>query len=117
MEMRRGQVWWWNCPSHNRDHIQRGRRPVIIVSNDVCNKVSPVVTVVPMTASAKRYYPQQAPLVLTRGMSVAIADQLTSVPKSELTDYECTLNPLQVEQVERAVAVQLGFVFGGPAPR
>lgn len=108
-DIRRGQVWWWNCPAHNRKHIQEGRRPVVIVSNDTCNKASPVVTVVPLTTSVKRPYPQQVPLIFQEHISIAIADQITSVPVSELENYVCTLCDFQVDQIDRAIAVQLGL--------
>lgn len=110
MDIRRGQVWWWNCPNHNRKHIQEGKRPVIIVSNDVCNERSPVVTVVPCTTSVKRPYPQQVPLILKHNISIAIADQITSIPIDELDSLSCTLCDFQMEQVDRALAVQLGLV-------
>ena len=110
MDIRRGQVWWWNCPEHNRAHIEQGVRPVVIVSNDICNSASSVVTVVPLTTSAKRPYPQQAPVVVNGNLSVAIADQITSVPISELDRPVCILADFQMEQVERAMLVQLGFV-------
>ena len=110
MDIRRGQVWWWDCPEHNREHIEQGVRPVVIVSNDVCNAASPVVTVVPFTTSAKKPYPQQVPVVFNKSVSIAIADQLTSVPTCELSRLICTLADFQMEQVDRAIAVQLGFV-------
>lgn len=110
MDIKRGQVWWWNCPTQGRSHIQEGVRPVIIVSNDVCNQMSSVITVVPCTTSVKRPYPQQVPLIIRDTVSIAIADQLTSIPVSELSQYMCTLCDFQMEQVDRAICVQLGFV-------
>lgn len=109
MDIRRGQVWWWDCPPHSRKHIQEGRRPVVIVSNDVCNTASPVVTVVPLTTSVKRPFPQQVPIVLQEHISIAIADQITSVPVCELSNFVCTLKDFQVKQIEQAIAVQLGL--------
>jgi mRNA-degrading endonuclease toxin of MazEF toxin-antitoxin module len=74
---------------------------------------SPVVTVIPLTTSVKRPYPQQVPLVLNGGISIALADQMTSVPVSELNKYMCTLHDFQMEQINRAIEVQLGFVDTG----
>lgn len=109
IDIRRGSVWWWECPSHNRIHIQEGTRPVVIVSNDECNKSSGVVTVVPFTTRVKRPYPQQVPLVLNGAISIAIADQITSIPVSELDRYVCDLCDFQMEQVDRAIAIQVGL--------
>ena len=109
MDIRRGQVWWWDCPDHDRAHIQIGRRPVVIVSNDVCNSVSPVVTVVPFTTRVKMAYPQHAPVIFNHSVSIALADQITSIPISELREYVCDLQDFQIRQIDRAVEVQLGL--------
>lgn len=110
MEIRRGQVWWWNCPSHNRTHIQEGTRPVVIVSNDDCNKFSDVFTIVPLSTKIKRPYPQQVPIVFNEGVSMALADQITTIPIEELHRYVCDLPQFQMDQIDTAIAIQLGFV-------
>lgn len=110
MNIRRGQVWWWNCYSHNRPHIQVGKRPVVIVSNDTCNKYSGVVTVVPLTTKVTRLYPQQVPMVLNGYVSIALADQITSVPVSELDEQMGTLRDFQMKQIDDIISVQLGFI-------
>lgn len=110
MDIKRGSVWWWNCPSHDRQHIQEGNRPVVVVSNDVCNQVSRVVTVVPLTHSVKRPYPQQVPIIFDEEVSIALADQVTSIPVGELGSYMGRLRNFQMEQIDRALKVQLGLV-------
>lgn len=110
MAIRRGQVWWWKCPAHAREHLQEGVRPVVIVSNDACNAASPVITVVPLTSRVKNPYPQQACVILNDRICVALTDQITSIPVSELDTYMCTLREFQLDQVDTAIAVQLGFV-------
>ena len=84
MEIRRGSVWWWNCPEHRRAHIQEGTRPVVVVSNDACNQSSGVVTVVPFTTRIKNAYPQQVPILFSDGVSIALTDQITSIPVEEM---------------------------------
>lgn len=110
MEIRRGSVWWWNCPDHNRTHIQKGTRPVVVVSNNICNELSEVVTVVPFTTRVKRPYPQQVPVIFEEDVSIALADQITAIPISELHRYICDLQDFQMDQIERAMAIQLGFI-------
>lgn len=109
-EIRRGQVWWWVAPEQGRTHIQRGVRPVVVVSNDVCNQSSDVITVVPFTTKVKRPYPQQAPVIFEDNISIALADQITSIPVSELSSYICELRDFQMDQIDNAIAIQLGFV-------
>lgn len=106
---RRGDVFWWYCPDHNRVHIQEGARPCVIVSNDLCNESSGVVTIVPFTTKVKKPYPQQVPVVFEGSISIALADQLTSVPKTELGHKIGKLTSWQMKQIDVAMMVQLGL--------
>lgn len=106
---RRGDVFWWYCPDHNRVHIQEGSRPCVIVSNDLCNESSGVVTIVPFTTKVKKPYPQQVPVVFEGSISIALADQLTSVPKAELGHKIGRLTSWQMKQIDGAMMVQLGL--------
>ena len=108
--IRRGSVWWWNCPEHTRSHIQRGNRPVVVVSNDMCNRASGAITVAPLTTSVKRPFPQQVPVVLSQDVSIVLTDQLTTISVDELGAYITDLKDFQMEQVDKALAIQLGLV-------
>lgn len=110
MEIRRGSVWWWECPEHHRAHIQEGTRPVVVVSNDACNASSGVITVVPFTTRIKKPYPQQVPVLFDDSVSIALTDQITSIPVEELHRYICDLSTYQMDMIDTALAVQLGFV-------
>ena len=110
MEIRRGSVYWWNCPENSRRHIQQGVRPVVIVSNDSCNAFSGAVTVVPFSTKVKRPYPQQVAVVLPDGLSVALCDQVTTIPVDELQRHICDLYDYQMDLIDASLAVQLGFV-------
>lgn len=110
----RGEVLWWRGVPDSREHIQAGARPVVVVSNDKCNKSSGVITVLPLTTRATTAYPQQVPVVVGGKISVVLGDQITSVPRDELGDHIGWLQPFQMEQVDRAIAVQLGLA---EAPR
>lgn len=110
MNIRRGSVYWWSCPEHNRKHIQEGVRPVVVVSNDQCNESSGVVTIVPFSTKAKKAYPQQVPVVFEENVSIALCDQITSVPVGELQRFVCDLSFFQMDQIDTAIAIQLGLV-------
>lgn len=110
MYITRGSVWWWKCQDNERLHIQQGIRPVVVVSNDMCNKASGVITVVPLTTKAKKPFPQQVPIIMNENVSIALADQITSIPVDELSSYICTLQPFQMDQIDKAIAIQLGFI-------
>ena len=50
----RMELWWAALPTVP-GHVQRGTRPVVIVSNDLGNASSPVVSVVPWTTQRLTY--------------------------------------------------------------
>lgn len=110
MDIRRGSVWWWHCPYHDRKHIQEGKRPVVVVSNDMCNHAQSVVTVVPFTTRVKRPYPQHVPVIFDENVSIALTEQMTSIPVNELGSYICDLREFQMNQIDTAMSIQLGLV-------
>ena len=116
MYITRGSVWWWHCGDTDRNHIQQGVRPVVVVSNDICNQASSVITVVPLTTKVKKPYPQQVPVVMNEGVSIALADQLTSIPIEELGAHICSLKPFQMDQIDKAISIQLGFIDAEDRP-
>ena len=92
-----------------------GIRPVLIVSNDVANLHSPVITVVPLTTRMKkRYLPTHVELRpadsggLSR-TSVILAEQVRSIDKCCLLDYAGHVREEQImDRVGQALLVQLG---------
>lgn len=105
----RGDVYWWNCPVHNRPHLLNKTRPVLVVSNNTCNLNSGVITVAPLTTSAKKAYPTQVPVVINGGVSIILLDKVTSIPVEELGSKITHLKDWQIEQADRALRVQLGL--------
>ena len=54
--IKRGEIWTADLGEEKEayDHIQRGCRPVVIVSNNIANLHSPVIHVVPITSRVKK---------------------------------------------------------------
>ena len=56
--VKRYDLWMADIPEGSKGHVQYGFRPVLVVSNDMANKYSPVITVVPLTSQlTKRQLP------------------------------------------------------------
>ena len=95
-----------------------GFRPALIVSNNVANKYSPVVTVIPLTAQVKKKLRQPTHVFLSRtagyGLkqdSIALAEQLFTVEKSELVRKVGTVkDAATMRKVTRALQVQIGAI-------
>lgn len=108
----RGQVWWlsYDKIKEPKDgHIQGGRRPVIIVSNDVCNSHSSVVHVCPCTSSIKKSYPVQVPFIMNGVANIALCDQIRPLNTTDLDTYICTLEPWVMDRIDQAIKWQLGL--------
>lgn len=85
--MKQFEIWMAEIPEQEKSHVQHGRRPVIIVSNDAANKYSPVVTVVPLTS--QRNKPHMSTHVYLNGQgltcgSVALCENVMSLDKHRL---------------------------------
>lgn len=113
---RRGDIYLADCG--NRDggsSLQRGVRPVLVVSNDMANTHSPVVTIVPLTSRTmkKRSLPTHVPIPCSKGHgltrpSVALAEQVTAIDKGRLTELWGHISDRLMEEVTAALQVQIG---------
>lgn len=114
---KRMEVWYANLPLDTNTSVQGGTRPVLIMSNDVGNRTSRTVTVLPMTSKLK--HPNMPTHVYMPGKdglersSMILAEQITTVDKSALDRKlaDCA-EPSMVRQVEAAVSEQLGLNGG-----
>lgn len=88
---------------------QKGKRPVIIYSNDRNNIESPTVNVIPMTTKTKDLcvHVTIAGCGL-REKSIAIIEQITTINKTQLLYKIGTLTDRYVALIDDAVDLQLG---------
>jgi mRNA interferase MazF len=106
--MRCGEVWWVNFDPSVGGEIRK-QRPAIILSNDAANKYLNPLQVVPLTSNVGRLYPSEALVTLQGQQSKVMADQLTTVSKTRLINRIGRVSAREMQQVERAVQVQLGL--------
>lgn len=67
-------------------HVQGGFRPAVIVSNDVCNRYSPVVTIVPLTSKRKKYIPTHLNICGfgLNGPGIILCEQITVINRTQV---------------------------------
>jgi mRNA interferase MazF len=115
---KRGDVYFVNCGCDTSSSLQCGVRPVLVVSNDVANAHSPVVTVVPLTGQLrkKRSLPTHVliPCSKMHGLtqpSVALAEQVTSMDKRKLVERRGHIKDHGImARVTKALQIQIGAV-------
>jgi mRNA interferase MazF len=108
---KRGQVWWQrNTTTTYLTGVQGGSRPVIIVSNDMANRYSQGITVVPLTTADKKSLPTHVNLVVMQDkQSIALCEQIKTVGTDTFGDYVGTLSDTKMTEIEGAILIALGF--------
>jgi mRNA interferase MazF len=85
--MKRGDIYFAELDPTRGSEVQK-TRPVIIVSNDVSNRVAPMLTVVPMTSSIARVFSFEVLLTkVETGLKQdgkAMAQQVRSLDKERI---------------------------------
>lgn len=104
----RGDLFWAeNYSAHGSE--QSGRRPYLIVSNNMNNNHSSMVTVVPLTTHEKKDLPTHCTIYIDDNKCTALAEQITCMPKTDLIEFIRHLSYEEFEQVEQTMRVQLAL--------
>ena len=86
---------------------QDGERPVVVVQNNLANKHSPTIIVVPITTVLKRMeLPTHIPISKNRFLkkdSMIIVEQIRAIDKKRLKAYLGHLKPEQMKLVDNAI--------------
>ena len=92
--------------------IQSGTRPVLIISNNMNNKYSPVVNVLPITSKTKNNIPVHVDIGLEQGLgfrSTILTEQIVTINKNQLGKYIGACNTNKMYEVENAILIQNGI--------
>lgn len=108
--MQRGEIYVIDFPEAGK-HVQFGKRPAVIVSNNINNRCSPVVVVVPCTGMRKK---TSLPTHVTtcdelRLPSVILCEQIMTVPVDALGDYCGKCGPKTMRNIDEALKISLGL--------
>ena len=116
MKIKRGDFIIADLGQHETS-IQSGIRPCVVMSNDMANKHSPVITVVPLTSKIhkKEYLPTHVFLNGYRNTgldrhSLALCEQITSVAFSDILEVAGRVSKRKLAEIGHAVKVQCGLV-------
>lgn len=109
----RGDVVWYevktNKPSGN---IQHGRRPGVILQNNIGNLMSPTVIIAPLTAKIKKQYMPTHVILETSCLkirSMVLLEQITTINKTDICEKVGALTVHQMELIDNANLKSLGI--------
>ena len=112
LELNRGDVFWAKLPKLENSRIQAGVRPVIITSNEMALKHSPVIQYIPVTSEIKKtnlpvhvglnnsFFPRP---------SMALVEQEGCIDKNRLMEKIGTLSEKDMLNIDRAILTQRGI--------
>lgn len=109
MEIQRGDIYYAEL-TYKDDSIQTGIRPCIVVSNQLCNHFSPVITIVPVTSKLNKH---QIPTHVILGIesslpeqSIALAEQVMPLNKKRLKRYIGKCTDYIMNEIDKAILIQ-----------
>ena len=114
--VKRGQIYWVDFGIDNViGSEQRNKRPAIIISNDLGNKYSPVVSIAIITSQlTKAKLPTHIEIETTKenGLtkkSIILTEQIKTIDKQRLIDCIGYVNSYDMLKVDKAIEISLGL--------
>lgn len=104
----RGEVYWVKLNPTIGSEVQK-RRPCLIVSNDIINEVSDVITVAPITSQIKRVYSCEVKSRIANKIGKIMLHQCRAVDKARLQGKLDHLDLDVMNQVDDALKVAFGL--------
>lgn len=108
MRIERGDIYYILC-NKTTGSEQKGKRPAVIVSNDIGNAHSSVVEVVFLTTNLKRWLPTHTEIRSTPSRSKALCEQVTTIDKSRISDYIVKATKEEIKNIEKAIKISLSI--------
>ena len=109
----RGEVWYAELPKFDTS-VQGGGRPVLVISNNACNKYSSVITVVPITTKSnkRKDLPTHVKVTSDEGIeNTVLCEQVLSIDRRLVKKLLYKLNEQEINEVEECLKVQLGMTI------
>lgn len=118
MKINRGDILYVDLGGQYQGSMQGGLRPVVVVSNNMANKHSTVITVVPVSTriDKKRNLPTHVFVSAYKSTglekhSIALCEQVTALDNGRIIEKLGKVDKDTLERITEAVQVQVG-VFG-----
>lgn len=107
MDIKRGCIYWCDIPSYSTNILNK-RRPCVIISNDINNKGSHTVNVLPLTSRIKK--PELPCHVILDDGHMAKAEQILTIDRSWVINFVRELTWQEQKKVKISLLSQLEFI-------
>lgn len=90
---------------------QGGVRPVVVVQNNVGNRYSPTVVVLPVSSAKKNYLPTHIHVCGSKMLpkdSVVLAEQIRTIDRNRLKGYVGSVGFEIMKKVDKAIKISIG---------
>lgn len=86
---------------------QEGKRPVVVVQNNLANKYSPTIIIAPITTILKKLYLPTHIVIYENNFlkkdSTILVEQVRVIDKSRIEKFLGRLSSFQIDQVDKAL--------------
>ena len=108
MDVCRGDIFYIEGNNRTEGSEQRADRPALVVSNDIGNHHSNIVSVVYLTTAEKKPLPTHCEVV-ARIPSTAICEQVVTISQSRLGEYIRTATEAEMNEIDKCLMIALGL--------
>ena len=109
-EIKRGQIWYADLDGI-RGSEQGGRRPVLIVQNDIGNAHSPTTIIAVITSKGSRKHQIPTHYDVNNDFflmpSTVLLEQIRTIDKSRLGQYYGELTKDQMKEIDKCLKISL----------
>ena len=106
-EFKRGDIYLVDLGISN-SHVQSGKRPCLIVQNNLGNTFSTTLIIVPLTTKIKKI---NMPVhVIIEPNQMALCECILTISKNQTINYIKTLDELTMKSINRALSISLEII-------
>lgn len=114
VSVKRGDIYYADLTGieHSIGCEQTGKRPVLVIQNDVGNNHSSTTIVATLTTNIKRNMPTHVILSGFKGLqhtSAVCLEQIKTIDKSRLENYCGNIGPDKMKKIDDAIKVSVGI--------
>lgn len=120
-KFKRGEIYFTELPAATGS-VQQGKRPILVIQNDVGNEFSPNIIVLSLTSRiTKKQLPTHVRVGVEHGLRFESDIQCESIITLDkrlvsLDSYLLTLPESKMKEVDKALQVSLGIFAPQPEP-